>query len=111
MSKSSNSLPPEAAFLKNAYTVEIKPIDKYYPRFGAETLAEIEEWLNANAEWVFGSSAQFQSRAAKNNKSEPLIITKMTQRSNANGDGFVMRRCEDFDSRSLFWRQTPKAAE
>lgn len=108
-SKAPTALPPEAAFDKNIYTVETKPIGNFYAKFGADTLPEIEEWLNTNAEWAFTSTIEHQVRVASNAKHNPLIITKMAQRSNENGDGWVMRRSEDFDSRSLFRRQTPKA--
>lgn len=108
-SKAPTALPPEAAFDKNVYTVETKPIGKFYAKFGADTIEEVEAWLDTNAEWAFASSIDYQNRVASNAKHNPLIITKMAQRSNENGDAWVTRRSEDFDSRSLFFRQTPKA--
>jgi hypothetical protein len=55
--------PAPSPYAGTKYQVRPKPVSKYAPLFGADTLEEIVVWLDANTQWNYsGTNGGFQTR-------------------------------------------------
>ena len=55
--------PAPSPYAGTKYQVRPKPVSKYAPLFGADTLEEIVVWLDANTQWNYsGTNGGFQKR-------------------------------------------------
>lgn len=99
--------PVASLWTGKAFQVRPKPCNKFAPVFGADTIEEIESWLEVNSEWTYsGTGITFQKRVLKGRYTE-IEVCDIQRRSNGSGEYIIDGYFPASQSRVLCHRVTP----